>query len=139
MAGYDWHGITGPVTVSEVRVPETGDRRPETGDRRLRRSPRRSAVSGVSAPRVRACRCHVRAADLRAERRIMQIASTTGARCVGGAEWGGGGGGRLLSYPWVSVGCLKVVVHWLRVSAVIAEFNMGCHRCYGLGASARTY
>ena len=33
---------------------------------------------------------------------------------------------------------LKPVVHWLRVSAVIAEVNMGCYRCYGLGASART-
>ena len=33
---------------------------------------------------------------------------------------------------------LKVAVHWQRVSAVIAEFNMGCYRCYGLGESART-
>ena len=32
---------------------------------------------------------------------------------------------------------LKLVVHWLRVGAVIAEFDMGCYRCYGLGASAR--
>ena len=32
----------------------------------------------------------------------------------------------------------RLAVHWLRVSAVIAEFSMGCYRCYGLGASART-
>ena len=32
---------------------------------------------------------------------------------------------------------VKLAVHWLRVSAITAEFNMGCYRCYGLGASAR--
>ena len=32
---------------------------------------------------------------------------------------------------------VKLAVHWLRVSAVLAEFNRCCYRCYGLGASAR--
>ena len=38
----------------------------------------------------------------------------------------------------ISGDCVKVPAHWQSVSAVIAEFNMGCYRCYGLGASART-
>ena len=36
---------------------------------------------------------------------------------------------------------VTLAVHWLRVNAVIgviAEFNMGCYRCYELVASART-